>query len=111
MGASSVRISAFLSGVAAIVPVLVIAASFPSPGVKPYEWWALICDLAVCIAAFVVFPARYRVLRYGAVVYAVALDRDQARREPARRQREPAQPVRGGSPARLRADGSTAGAS
>src|SRR5262249_49783073 len=70
---SSVRISAFLSGAAAIVPVLLIAALFPSPGAQPYEWWALICDLAICVAALILLPARYRVLRYGAVVYAVVL--------------------------------------
>ena len=70
---SSVRISALIAGAAAIGPVLVIAALFPSPGAQPYEWWALICDLALCGAALVLLPARYRVLRYAAVIYAVVL--------------------------------------
>ena len=68
-----VRTPAFVSAAAAVVPVLVIAMLFPSPGSQPYEWWALICDLAICVAAFVLLPARYRVLRTGAVIYAIVL--------------------------------------
>src|SRR5579862_136518 len=69
----AVRTPAWISGAAAIVPVLVIAALFPSPGSQPYEWWALICDLTICVAAFVLVPARYRVLRSAAVIYALVL--------------------------------------
>ena len=69
----TVRAPAFIAGAAAIVPVLVIAMLFPSPGSQPYELWALICDLTICAAAFVFVPARYRVLRTGAVVYGLVL--------------------------------------
>jgi hypothetical protein len=69
----AIRIWAFLAAAAAIVPVLAIAALFPSPGAQPYAWWALIVDLSICIASFFVLPARFKVLRYAAVVYAVVL--------------------------------------
>jgi hypothetical protein len=66
-------VAAWIAAAATIAPVLVIAVMFPSPGTQPYEWWALVCDLALCVAAVVVVPVRYRVLRYAAVLYAVVL--------------------------------------
>ena len=68
-----VRLAAWIAMAAAVVPVLVIAIMFPSPGAQPYEWWALGCDLAVCVAALVVVPQRYAVLRWAAAIYAVVL--------------------------------------
>jgi hypothetical protein len=53
--------------------VLVIAMAFPSPGMQPYEWWALACDLAICGLFFVVARPRFPALRYAAVVYAIVL--------------------------------------
>jgi hypothetical protein len=46
---------------------------FPSPGAQPYEWWALACDLALCLAALAVVPTRYAALRWAAAIYAVVL--------------------------------------
>ena len=67
------RWSAWLVGAMAMTPVVAIAVLFPSPGMQPYEWWALGCDLAVCALFIAVVPARFRALRYGAGVYAVVL--------------------------------------
>jgi hypothetical protein len=67
------RIAAWTAMVAAIGPVLLIAMVFPTPGAQPYEWWALICDLAICVAALAVVPNRYSVLRWAAAIYAVVL--------------------------------------
>jgi hypothetical protein len=68
-----IRIVAWTAMAAAFVPVLVIAVVFPSPGAQPYEWWALGCDLAICVAALVVVPRRYAALRWAAAIYAVVL--------------------------------------
>ena len=75
---------------------------FPSPGAQPYEWWALGCDLAVCALCFVLAAARASArCATAAAVYAAGARRDQAGLEPARRQRQPAQPVRGRPAARV----------
>src|SRR5262249_36854316 len=68
-----VRIAAWTAMVAAIGPVLLIAVVFPTPGAQPYEWWALICDLAICLAAIAVVPTRYAALRWAGAIYAVVL--------------------------------------
>ncbi len=68
-----VRVAAWTAMVAAIGPVLLIAIVFPTPGAQPYEWWALICDLAICVAALALVPNRYSALRWAAAIYAVVL--------------------------------------
>jgi hypothetical protein len=67
------RTAAWITGATALVPVLAIGVMFPSPGVQPYEWWALGVDLSVCALFLVVVPRRNAVLRYGAGLYAVVL--------------------------------------
>ncbi len=68
-----VRVTAWSAMAAAFLPVLAIAVVFPSPGAEPYEWWALGCDLALCLAALAVVPMRFAALRWAAVIYAVVL--------------------------------------
>jgi hypothetical protein len=67
------RAGGWLVAVAALSPVLVIAIMFPSPGAEPYELWALVCDLVLCVAVFVFAPRDRHVLRWGASIYAVAV--------------------------------------
>jgi hypothetical protein len=67
------RPDAWLAAVAAVAPVLVIAAVFPSPGTEPYEWWAFACDLALCAAVVWLAPRRMPALRNGAGLYALVL--------------------------------------
>jgi hypothetical protein len=67
------RVVAWIVGALGIVPVLLVAALFPSPGAQPYELWALLCDLALCLLLIIVVPARLGPLRWGAALYAVVL--------------------------------------
>lgn len=70
---SSERAAAWLVGVLAIAPVLMIAIAFPSPGTQPYELWAFACDLGLCVLFCLLLPDRYRGLRWGAGLYGVVL--------------------------------------
>ena len=56
-----------------VAPVLLIAVLFPTPGTQPYEPWALVCDLALCLLFLLVLPERLAPLRWGAGLYAVVL--------------------------------------
>ena len=67
------RTASWVTTAMAIAPVLLIAVAFPSPGMQPYEWWALGCDLALCALFFIVAPPKYPALRYAAVLYAIVL--------------------------------------
>jgi hypothetical protein len=67
------RLVAWVVGAIGIAPVLIVAAAFPSPGAQPYELWALVCDLALCVLLILVVPARFAALRWGAAVYGVVL--------------------------------------
>ena len=70
---SSQRTVAWLTGAAAIVPLLAIAVEFPSPGTQPYEGWAFACDLALCVLFLIAIPERFSGLRWAAGLYAVVL--------------------------------------
>jgi hypothetical protein len=69
----SARTAAWLTAAAAMAPVLVIAVAFPSPGMQPYEWWALVCDLAICALFVVIASPRFPAIRNAAIVYAIVL--------------------------------------
>ena len=69
----NMRVAAWITCAMAMAPVLVIAMAFPGSGTQPYEWWALGADLAVCALCLLVVPARFRALRYAAVIYALVL--------------------------------------
>ena len=69
----SQRIVAWLVGAIAIVPVLLIALEFPSPGAQPYELWAFLCDLALCAFFWVVVPDRFAGLKWAAGLYGIVL--------------------------------------
>ena len=70
---SSQRTVAWLTGAAAILPLLAIAVEFPSPGTQPYEGWAFACDLALCALFLIAIPDRFSGLRWAAGLYAVVL--------------------------------------
>jgi hypothetical protein len=69
----SARAASWLTAAMAMAPVLVIAMAFPSPGMQPYEWWALVCDLALCALFFAIATPRFPAIRNAAVVYAIVL--------------------------------------
>jgi hypothetical protein len=69
----ALRVKAWSMAAIGIVPVVVVAAVFPSPGAQPYELWALGCDLALCALCIIVVPSRWSALRWAAGVYAVVL--------------------------------------
>ncbi|HYL51591.1 MAG TPA: hypothetical protein VEZ15_06455 [Acidimicrobiia bacterium] len=58
--------------VAAVAPIATVALLFPTPGSEPYEPWALIWDLALCVT-LAVAARRVPSLRWGAAFYAVAI--------------------------------------
>ena len=70
---ASQRSAAWLISAAAIAPVLVVAVVFPSPGTQPYELWAFVCDLGLCVLVAALVPDRFRALRWGAGLYAIVL--------------------------------------
>jgi hypothetical protein len=70
---AAIRINAWVVAALGIVPVLVLAVLFPSPGAQPYELWALGCDLALCALCLLVVPTRLPVVRWAAGIYALIL--------------------------------------
>jgi hypothetical protein len=58
--------------VAAVAPVLVIAALYPQGGTFPFRWGALVWTLVVCCVVWILVPRQHRVVRATAVVYALA---------------------------------------
>ena len=57
---------------AAIAPVLIISKLYPQGGMFPFRWTALLWTLVVCVLVLVLVPARYRLVRYVAVLYGLA---------------------------------------
>jgi hypothetical protein len=58
--------------VAALVPVLALAALFPEGGNEPFIFMTLWPLPLICAAAVYAFPRRDRAIRIGAVIYALA---------------------------------------
>ena len=56
----------------AIVPVLVVSALYPQGGMFPFRWTALLFTMLVCAAVAALVPARERLVRVGAGLYALA---------------------------------------
>lgn len=61
-----------LLGVAAMLPVLVIAALYPQGGSFPFRWPALLGVLVACLGIGLFVPARHRLVRVAAALYALA---------------------------------------
>jgi hypothetical protein len=57
--------------IGALLPVAVLAVAFPEGGTEPFALNSMWPVLLVCAAAVVLFPARERVLRVGALLYLV----------------------------------------
>jgi hypothetical protein len=57
---------------AAIAPVLIVSKLYPQGGMFPFRWSALLWTLVVCAVVLVLVPAQYRLVRYVAVLYALA---------------------------------------
>ena len=66
------RRDAVLIGAGAVVPVLLITATYRQAGRFPFPTTSLACVLVACAATWFVLPPSQRVLRRGALVYAVA---------------------------------------
>jgi hypothetical protein len=64
------RTQAFAVAVGAFAPVAVIALLFPTAGSEPYETWALIWDLCLCLIVGIALR-RYPTARYGAALFAL----------------------------------------
>jgi hypothetical protein len=60
------------TAVAAIAPVLVLAAAFPEGGTEPFELGTLLPALAICAVALLAVPREAAALRAGIAVYALA---------------------------------------
>ncbi len=58
--------------VGAVAPIATVAVLFPNPGSEPYEPWALIWDLALCLT-LAIAARRAPALRWGAAFYAAAV--------------------------------------
>ena len=56
----------------ALLPVAVLAVTFPEGGTEPFALNSMWPVLLICAAALALFPARERVLRTGAVLYLLA---------------------------------------
>ncbi len=66
------RRDALLVGAGAVVPVLVITATYRQAGRFPFPITSLVCVLVACAATLFVLPPSQRLLRRGALVYAIA---------------------------------------
>ena len=64
------RLQALLVLAAALAPVAIIALLFPTAGSEPYEPWALIWDLSLCLIVAVALR-RYPAARWGAACFAL----------------------------------------
>jgi hypothetical protein len=64
------RLQALLVLAAALAPVAIIALLFPTAGSEPYEPWALIWDLSLCLIVAVALR-RYPTARWGAACFAL----------------------------------------
>ena len=59
-----------LVGVLAVLPVLAIAVLYPQGGTFPFRWLALVATLTACAGVGLLVPARYRLVRVTAALYA-----------------------------------------
>jgi len=64
------RGQALIVGAGAVVPIVTIAALFPTAGSEPYETWALIWDLSLC-AIIAIALRRYPAARWGTACFAL----------------------------------------
>ncbi len=64
------RVHALLVLAGALAPVAIIALLFPTAGSEPYEPWALIWDLCLCLVVAVALR-RYPAARWGAACFAL----------------------------------------
>lgn len=60
------------AAVVAVVPVLVVSAVYPQGGMFPFRWTALLFTLVVCASVAALVPARERLVRVAAGLYALA---------------------------------------
>jgi hypothetical protein len=65
------RSGAILAGLAIAAPVL-LSAAFPEGGFQPFTFRSFAAVPIFCALLFVILPREYRVLRVGAVLYALA---------------------------------------
>jgi hypothetical protein len=65
------RSGALLAGLAVAAPVL-LSAAFPEGGFQPFTFRSFAAVPIFCALLFVILPREYRVLRVGAVLYALA---------------------------------------
>ena len=83
-------------------PIATVTLLFPTAGAEPYEPWALVWDLCLCLIVAVALR-RYAAARWGAACFALVAIGSYRRADRTRRQRQPARPVRRGPVARVRA--------
>jgi hypothetical protein len=68
----SERVAFAAAAAFAVVPVLVVSAVYPQGGMFPFRWTALLFTLLVCAAVAGLVPARQRLVRVTAGLYALA---------------------------------------
>jgi hypothetical protein len=64
------RTAALLLVAGALAPIAVVSVLFPSAGTEPYEPWALVWDLALCLIVAIALR-RYPAARWGAACFAL----------------------------------------
>ena len=97
------RVGAAAMTVAAALPIAVVALLFPTSGAEPYEPWALVWDLALCLVLAIALR-QHKVVRWGATCFALAAIGVVRDSERVGRERQPVRAIRGRAVARVRAD-------